>query len=268
MKILIAIRKFLRFLKPRSFNILSRKKAYILQLPPELLQEIMSLIWASASNESEQINLMNCLPLVCKAIAMAFYQVSPQDIKFTSQGFYEYYISHISKFNSSHPANTRLTVTGLFHKIEIARVWESLFEVEELVVDGKVLPVGKDAPWALNMTQACEMLNLRCRGTGWNWMKRRPYHPTDLTIFEEYELGNLWPLARPPQPFKPPVKHAHRGLLDPEDSFKRIRHSKSFSYMQDSSTRDIEQMNCRIVIKRTKTIAELPMIDFPYDGTE
>jgi len=61
---------------------------------------------------------------------------------------------------------------------EYARLWESLFKVEELVVNGTSLPVGEDRPWGVDVVQVCDMLDWGCKGIGWNWRLERPQRPT------------------------------------------------------------------------------------------
>ncbi|GJJ10591.1 hypothetical protein Clacol_004818 [Clathrus columnatus] len=158
----------------------------------------------------------------------------------------------------------RLSVSGVFPRIGVARLWESLFKVEELIVDGMVLPVGEDAPWGLDMGQVCDMLQFGCKGIGWHWGKGRPFYPSDMTFAEHYALGHMPDL--PPPLTRSPVKHRRKVLLEPEDSFRRIRRSKSFSYLRNSPKPDNQKMTRPVMIRR-KTFVVLPMTDYPYYGT-
>ncbi|KIJ42010.1 hypothetical protein M422DRAFT_780191 [Sphaerobolus stellatus SS14] len=77
-----------------------------------------------------------------------------------------------------HPLR-KLTICGLDDRVDVARLWETLFDIEVLTVDGKDLPLGRDPAWKIEIAQACEMLERDYRGTGWYWntVIRRPLNP-------------------------------------------------------------------------------------------
>ncbi|GJJ08242.1 hypothetical protein Clacol_002451 [Clathrus columnatus] len=326
----------------------------ILRLPFELLLEIMTILWNSAITEADRLDLMNCLPLVCKAIAAAFIQVSHRVVRITFENFYENYIRRLSRLGRSDPMNTRCislhlsvgsetkkdcdftylrmptiagsirpflcnlsteyfengrefnlkelfpNLTDIFIDIRCVAVgdiyralfphlmprsvqnltinyifelgpfnlgppgdwlllaletgWiypgygESLFEVEELIVEGQVLPVGEDAPWGLDMNQALDMLEIGCKGVGWNWHKFKPWHPSDEHFRADWGGVNA------------PGETVEQFGIDSAD--RPIRRLKSLSNLHDPL---IEETTIIPPPRRTGScMSALPVTDYPY----
>ncbi|GJJ11508.1 hypothetical protein Clacol_005741 [Clathrus columnatus] len=134
-----------------------------------------------------------------------------------------------------------LTVTGLRGKMNIARLWVDLFEVEEFIVDGQVLPVDEDKPWGLDMNQALNMLESGSKGVGWRWSRNRPKDRNslneiimnqDTAVLVDETVGSQVPLTRP-----------------------RLMRCLTIGAVGRTSMPRI---------KRSKTISVLPVIDYPY----
>ncbi|GJJ11238.1 hypothetical protein Clacol_005470 [Clathrus columnatus] len=130
-----------------------------------------------------------------------------------------------------------LTVTGLRGKINIARLWESLFEVGEFIVDGQVLPAGKDKPWGLDMNQALNMLETGSRGVGWRWQKNKPKDENE-TIMNQDTVAQV---DEPGSQVSPTPPRLTRRL----------------------TTGTVERTSLPR-IKRSKTGSVLPVTDYPY----
>ncbi|GJJ11472.1 hypothetical protein Clacol_005705 [Clathrus columnatus] len=161
----------------------------------------------------------------------------------------------------------RLTVTGLRwtisvrYRVTLARLWESLFEVEELIVEGRVMPIGKDAPWSLDVNQACNMIVSGCKGIRWNWFKKTQWRPSDERLHFYWDWENTHEDKQWPGRWLRYLERLLIQLLHPD--FPRverpIRRLKSFSHLQGIRS------GLKITpIRRTKSYTELTTTGYPY----
>jgi len=85
----------------------------------------------------------------------------------------------------------RLRIDGA-RALQVARLWESLFRVDELLFNGRYLTPGVWKPWGVDVNEAFTMIELGCRGIGWNWQYHTAARPEGFTDseWEEYELDD------------------------------------------------------------------------------
>ncbi|GJJ11482.1 hypothetical protein Clacol_005715 [Clathrus columnatus] len=200
----------------------------------------------------------------CTTIQDPYHALFPYSMSRTVQNLNIHYICGLGPFDLGPPDDIRrytpirypstphklkrLIVSGVKGRVDLARLWESLFEVEEFIVDGQVLPVGEDAPWGLDLNQALDILKLGCKGVGWNWYQLRPWHPSD----EHYcaDWGEVVITGETVEQFG----------IDSAD--RLIRRPKSFSNLHDSLIGEKTTMR---PLRRTKScMSALPLTDYPY----